>query len=91
MIKRILFINSLQFDYLEDLTFAGLTELLGAENVVSYPTNYHYYFSKYPYPKNIGQCRRPRDYFSDRFNAKKRLKQFDFDAVVIGSTKHDAF
>ncbi len=91
MIGRILFINSQQVDYLEDLAFAGLTELLGAENVISYPVNYHYYFSKYQYPKNIGQCRKPLQYFSDQINLKKRLQQFEFDAVVIGSTKEDVF
>ena len=91
MIGKILFINSRHVDYLEDLTFAGLTELLGADNVVSYPVNYHYYFSKYQYPKNIGQCRNPLQYISDRLNLKKRLQHFEFDAVVIGSTKEDVF
>ena len=91
MIRRILFINSLRFDYLEDLLFAGLTESLGAENVVCYPVNYHYYFSKYDYPKNIGQCRAPRMYFADLFTLNNRLGKFEFDAVVIGSTKEDAF
>lgn len=91
MIRRIFFINSLSFDYLEDLLFAGLTGLLGAENLVSYPTNYHYYFSKYRYPKNIGQCRPPARYFVDRLKLKKEIAKFEFDAVIIGSTKEDAF
>lgn len=91
MIKKILFINSRQVDYLEDLTFAGLTELLGADNVVSYPVNYHYYFSKYQYPKNIGQCRPALQYFSDRILLQGRLRRFEFDAVIIGSTKEDVF
>ena len=91
MIQRILFINSLQFDYLEDLLFGGLTELLGPDNVVSLPLNYHYYFSKYQYPKNIGQCRPPLRYLLDRLALKEKLRRFEFDAVVIGSTKEDAF
>jgi Glycosyl transferases group 1 len=91
MIQRLLFINSLHFDYLEDLMFASLTELLGANNVISFPTNYHYYFSKYRYPKNIGQCRAPLRYVIDRVIMNKRIQKSEFDAVVIGSTKEDAF
>lgn len=90
MIRRILFVNSLDADYLEDLTFAGLTEVLGGENVVSYPTNHSYYFSLDQYPRNIGRCRTPLSYVADRMNIGKRLRSFEFDAVVLGSAKKDS-
>ncbi len=89
-VQRILFVNSLDADYLEDLTFAGLTEILGADNVISYPTNHHYYYSKYQYPKNIGQCRPMFRYILDRLNISNQLKRFEFDAIVLGSVKKDS-
>ena len=89
MLERILFINSRHTDYLEDLTFAGLSELLGDENVISCPTNYHYYFSRYRYPKNIGECRSAFQYLPDRLRLQKQLRRASFDAVVIGSVKRD--
>lgn len=90
MLQRILFVNSLDTDYLEDLTFAGLSEILGNEQVVSYPTNLHYYCSRYRYPKNIGQCRTAARFLIDRLALSSRLKSFEFDAVVLGSAKQDA-
>ncbi|MFH1898659.1 MAG: glycosyltransferase [Candidatus Desantisbacteria bacterium] len=88
---RFLFINSLSTDYVEDLLFDGLTEILGKENVISYPVNRKYYFSTACYPKNIGKCRSVFDYLEDLSAIKKKIQNKAFDAIIIGSTKEDAF
>jgi len=88
---KILFINSLQSDYLEDMMFSGLVHILGKHNVVSYPINYHYYFSRYTYPRNMGQCIKARYIIPDYLFNKRNIKRADFDLVVLGSTKKDVF
>jgi len=88
---KLLFINSSNSDYVEDQLLAGLTEILGASNVVLFPVNINYYFSRRPYPRNMGVSRKLTQYVPDLLAAKKQLRRFDFDAVVIGSTKADTF
>ncbi|MBU3713329.1 MAG: glycosyltransferase family 1 protein [Ferruginibacter sp.] len=80
---KLLFINSKQFDYLQDLTFSGLVHLLGASNVVDYPWNYKYHLPVKNYPKNLGYT---------GFSLKPFIKpDFNsFDAVILGSAKKDA-
>lgn len=87
----LLFINSCSPDYLEDQLFAGLTELLGRERVIPYPVNRNYYLPRKPYPRNLGHCRRLGDYLRDRAALRRGLRQREFDAVIIGSTKRDTF
>ncbi len=88
---RLLFVNSHSADYLEDQLFSGLTELLGADNVIPYPVNWNYYLPRRPYPRDLGRCRTPLAYLGDRLRLGRRLRDMDFDAVVIGSTKRDTF
>lgn len=88
---RLLFLNSHSADYLEDQLFSGLTELLGRENVIPYPINRNYYWPRKPYPRNLGHCRTLGDFLGDLFRLRRALKHFDFDGVVIGSTKRDTF
>lgn len=88
---RLLFINSLKSDYLEDQLFSGLTELLGRKSVIPYPVNSNYYFPIKSYPRNMGLSRTPLDYVSDRLTNRAAIKAMEFDAVIIGSTKRDTF
>jgi len=90
-VKRILFINSKRPDYLEDMVFSGLSEILGNENLIPYPVNYHYYFSKYSYPKNMGQCRNIFGIIPDWLRSRSALVSMDFDCVILGSAKKDVF
>lgn len=88
---RLLLINSFSADYIEDQLAAGLTEILGIENVVFYPVNINYYFARRPYPRNMGVCRHSWNYLADLLKLRRQLRNFQFDAVVIGSTKRDTF
>jgi hypothetical protein len=88
---RLLFINSLKADYVEDQLVAGLTETLGKESVSLFPVNKNYYYSRRPYPRNMGVCRNLADFVKERVSIGRQLRQFDFDAVVIGSIKRDTF
>lgn len=80
---RILFINSKQFDYLQDLTCSGLVKILGRNNVVSYPWNYKYNLPVKQYPKNLG-------YTGFKFNFFSKPDFKSFDAIILGSAKKDA-
>ncbi len=88
---RLLFLNSHSADYLEDQLFSGLTELLGCDEVILYPINRNYYLPRKPYPRDLGHCRTLSDLFGDWFRMRRGLARFEFDAVVIGSTKADTF
>jgi len=88
---KILFINSHSPDYVEDQLFSALTEIYGKYSITPFPVNYRYYIKRKPYPLDMGKCRSAYDYIADKFTIKKELKTFDYDCVVIGSTKQDVF
>ena len=88
---NILFINSKSPDYVEDQLFSALTEILGKKAVTAYPVNYRYYIERKAYPLNMGKCRAASDFISDKLTLKKELKAFEYDYVIIGSTKRDTF
>lgn len=83
---RILFINSDEPDYLQDLTYSGLAKVVGVENVVDYPWNPHYHIKYRSYPRNLG-------YVKDSIfqSIISRLRSNQFDAVIIGSAKPKCF
>ena len=63
----ILFICSQETDYLQDLTYAGLAEILGRERVVDFPFHWPYHrekkflwSKKTEYPRNLGLVQTPR-------------------------------
>lgn len=86
---RILYINSLKSDYVQDQIFAGLTELLGPESVLSFPVNPQYYLPTKRYPRNMGLSRSAYSWFGDRLRYRKHVKAFEPHLVVIASTKRD--
>jgi len=88
---KILFVNSRSPDYVEDQLFSALTEIYGKDLVISFPLNYRYYIKRKPYPLDMGRCRTALDYLADMFSIKKELKAFDFDCIILGSTKQDVF
>jgi hypothetical protein len=79
---KILFLNSNKFDYLQDIVYSGLVKTLGFSNVLSVPFNKSYYFNFKEYPKNLGFNN--GGLFQNLIN---RLTKFDFDVVIVGSTK----
>lgn len=83
---KILFIGSLKFDYLQDLSYSGLAKRLGAHNIIEYPWNIHHHFRIKRYPKSIGYV--PGSFFE---SIKAQLKRKQFDLVIVASCKPDAF
>jgi len=80
---KILYICSTRFDYLQDLTYAGLVKVLGKENVVDYPWNPKFNLPIKSYPKNLGFKS-----ISFRFPIMNNFKEIDF--VILASAKKDA-
>lgn len=80
---KIFFINSLETDYLQDLTFQGLVQVLGKENVRDFPWNKNYHLPLKKYPKNLGY--HSKYYFFPKFSVKQA------DYVFIGAAKPDCF
>lgn len=80
---KILYICSLHFDYLQDLTYSGLVKVLGKENVIDYPWNPKFNLPIKSYPKNLGFSS-----FSFRMPLMKNFKGFDL--VILASAKKDA-
>lgn len=79
---KILFINSPECDYMQDLLYSGLVKLYGSENVYDYPYNRRYHFVNRKYPRNLG--------FNPSWSTLKRPFQSinqKFDLVVLGSCK----
>jgi hypothetical protein len=80
---KILFINSPECDYMQDLFYSGLVKLHGADAVFEYPFNRRYRFINKKYPRNLG--------YNPGITIIKRLFQSvdqKFDLVIVGSSKH---
>ena len=92
----ILFIASSETDYLQDLTYAGLSEVLGKDkiHVLPYHWPYHkerkYFFSsKLEYPRNLGFVPGPA-LRMDLDAAARHLEKNDYRLVVLAAAKSDA-
>ncbi|MCC6138248.1 MAG: glycosyltransferase [Bdellovibrionaceae bacterium] len=80
---KILFINSPECDYMQDLLYSGLVKLHGADAVFEYPFHRRYRFIDKKYPRNLG--------YNPGVATLKRLFQSvdqKFDLVIVGSCKH---
>lgn len=81
---KILFIGTGRHDYLQDLTYSGLTKLLGKHHVIEYQPNMGYHFPIKSYPKNLGYNSMDISFFGDLF-----LR--NFDCVVVSAAKPKCF
>lgn len=81
--KKILFIASRQFDYLQDLTYSGLVEVAGSNNIIDLPWNKKYHLPLKEYPKNLG-------YTGVAFPRLFGFSIKDIDTVVLAGVKKDA-
>lgn len=81
---RVLYINSPECDYMQDLLYSGLVKVCGAQNVYDYPFNRRYHYVKRKYPRNLGFN------FNFYFLARpfRPFKIDCFDLVIVGSCKH---
>jgi hypothetical protein len=83
---KILFINSLSADYVQDLTYSGLVKTFGVDNIIDYRWNKKYHVPYKKYPKNLGYVKNSL--------LQTLFRRIDFktiDYVFIGSCKVDAF
>ena len=95
---KILFIASSESDYLQDLTYAGLSEILGNKSLVDFPYHWQYHKEKkffwnkkLEYPKNLGLV---KEMNSSTLHLTEEevlnyLKQNKFSLVILGSAKID--
>lgn len=84
---RVLFINSTEFDYIQDLTYKGLVKVLGLQNVVDYPWSMHFHIKRRVYPRNLG-------YVSGSVTSIFKSMTFsmnEFDLVIVASAKPKCF
>ena len=90
---RILYICSRETDYLQDLTFAGLKEVLGPDSVVDFPPRWQYrrrrrfpWSRKLEYPRNLGWTggEAAPGWSLDQ------VQKGDFDLAVLAGAKPDA-
>jgi hypothetical protein len=80
---KILFLNTSETDYLQDLTYSGLVRLLGRERVIDHPWNPHYHLPLKPYPKNLGYCGLAWPRLGDTLK--------DCDIIMVGAAKPRVF
>ncbi|MCB9072192.1 MAG: glycosyltransferase family 1 protein [Bdellovibrionaceae bacterium] len=83
---NILFINSPECDYVQDLLYSGLVKILSQNNVIDYPHNPRYHWRNKNYPRNLGLNRN----WQFLFRPKKNIDLKHFDFVIIGSCKKRA-
>jgi len=79
---RVLFVASKKSDYLQDLCYAGLVEVLGKSNVLDHPRKLNYHLPTRRYPKNMG--------YQKGFPPISTIANFQPDLVVVGACKADA-
>ena len=85
-IRKVLYVTSHETDYLQDIVYSGLVELLGTNAVLEIPFHRSYHWATKPYPKNMGQ--QPGSLWPNLLN---RISDFKYDAVIVASTKPDTF
>jgi len=83
---KILYINSLGTDYVQDLTYNGLVRTFGHRSIIDCPWNKKFHVPYRRYPKNIGFTGFHWPLFR---NSRTLLK--DFDYVFLAASKVDAF
>jgi len=94
----ILFIGSRETDYLQDLTYSGLVDLLGPDSVLDYPYHWQYHREKRffwsngtEYPHNLGFVSSNGNPSRVSFReVRQALMDRSVDLVILGSAKPDA-
>jgi hypothetical protein len=91
----ILYICTSEVDYGQDILYAGLVEKLGRDQVLEFPWNHQFYWSRKVYPRNLGAVG-----FSGLFAnlperaswfAQNKLPWDKIEAVVLGACKKFVF
>jgi len=84
--KKILFLDSYKSDYLQDIVYQGLVQILGKSRVIEYPFNRNYHFPLRRYPLNLAYhpSIRPLEWSVPYILS-------NFSAIVLGAAKPDVF
>ncbi|MFH1762414.1 MAG: glycosyltransferase [bacterium] len=82
MIERILFINSLNLDFLQEVVFSGLYKIMG-DKITEYPYKKNYYINM-GYPYNIS-------FVNKKSEANSFIKNIfsNWDCIIVGSCKKE--
>lgn len=88
---KVLFVSSLESDYLQDSVYSGLADILGKESVWDYPFHFSYHIKKKVYPRNLGYqklnwSRLPQAAYRSYFVDYNHL-----DLVIVASCKPETF
>ena len=94
----ILFVCSAEYDYLQDLTYAGLCDILGKDKVWDIPLHWQYHSPrksfwnrKAEYPRNLGYVPSERICsVTSPSEVQEALKNNEFKLVILASAKPDA-
>lgn len=93
--KMILYINSSETDYGQDILFAGLVQKLGRGHVLDWPFNINYFISRKPYPRNMGHSTptvlQKINYMTTVLPKKISIDWTKIKGVIVGSCKAKAF
>ena len=79
---KVFFVCSTDFDYAQDLVYAGLCKRLGRDSVCDYPWNPKYHIPYWSYPKGMG--------YLGLKDPRSTPKKLDADLVILASAKADA-
>lgn len=91
----ILFINSSETDYGQDILYSGLVQRFGRSKILDWPFNLGYYKSRRVYPRNLGDC--GLDGILRRLGKSAWSTKMDGDffksvkVVILGSCKGKCF
>lgn len=84
--KKILFIASAESDYLQDLSYRGLVELFGVDQVIDLPWNINFHWPKKEYPRNLGYKGINFKHFVSHF---RDISWQDISLVIVAAAKPD--
>ena len=88
---KILFVHSGKTDYLQDLMYSGLAQLMNGEDLIEYPATLRYTYTLKKYPRNLG-CINPLNFSKlSRFIVPSPSLFHSLDAVIVASCKKETF
>ena len=77
---RILYINRPKSEYVQEYLYAGLSKVVGIENVIEYPWNQRMHLNHRKYPKNLSKFT-----FRGLYGSLKAQLNRKYDVVIVAS------
>ncbi len=88
---KALYICSRESDYLQDLIYSGLCEILGAQRVIDWPWNRNFHWPRKKYPRNLGYRHFNFTHFDKLVLGADRIPWNEVGVVFVAATKPDCF